>query len=90
MDYSDDKYKNWKPDDSGDIVCPLCERKYSRIAYKIHLAFDKKHLELIKKDHPDWQEQDGCCFPCINLYRAELKLPALTREECLPFLRITK
>lgn len=82
--------RGWKPDEPGDVVCPLCERKFSRLGYKLHLVFDKGQLLRIKKDHPSWTDEEGACFPCINLYRSEFKLPPLTREEMLPLVRLTK
>lgn len=82
--------KDWDPEEPGTVRCPLCERKFSKLLFNVHLVFEKKQLAEIKKSHPDWTETDGACFPCINEIRKEFKLPELTKEECAPLIRITK
>lgn len=88
--FENDAVNKWKPDAPGEIECPLCGRKFSRLSFKLHLAFEKKQLLEIKADHPEWQEEGGACFPCINHYRAQFRLPLLSYDEAQPLFSITK
>lgn len=63
------------------MTCPLCKEKHSAITFRLHLLFDKKQINRIRADHPGWQDKEGCCFLCANLYRQEFGLPPLSKEE---------
>ena len=53
-------------------ICSVCKQKIDGdvIEYKDHT--DKHIVDLIKHDHPDWEEKDGLCPKCYEYYRAEI------------------
>jgi hypothetical protein len=61
--------------------CPLCRESHSDLTFRLHILFDKKQIEQIRKDHPGWTDHEGSCFLCANIYRRMFGLPPLSREE---------
>jgi len=58
--------------------CLLCGQEYYHL-YRIHLAFEMDKVEDIKKQHPNWIDSEGRCFPCVNYFRSKFDLPTLSR-----------
>ena len=55
-----------------DFICPTCNK---RMPYdvKVIIPHTEEHIvEVIKKGHPHWVEQDGICKKCYNYYKQQL------------------
>ena len=69
-------------------LCSVCNQKVNgdMMVYREHT---ERHVaDLIKHDHPDWQEENGACSKCLEYYRAELKGTIFHDAPCA--LRIRK
>lgn len=53
--------------------CPTCgeELEDDLKIYIDHVEFEI--VELIKKDHPDWTDDNGTCPKCYEYYKKQLK-----------------
>jgi hypothetical protein len=49
--------------------CQICGRMVHEEHALVHVKADEYLIELIKKDHPQWQEKDKSCPKCIAYYR---------------------
>lgn len=53
--------------------CPMCGKKMNSdtVVYIDHV--EAEIAGLIKKDHPDWAEDNGTCPKCYEYYKKQLK-----------------
>lgn len=65
---------------SEEKTCPLCGQKFSR-TFKLHVAFEKKELDDLMKQHPDWTSASGFCLMCLNALREKFHLPVLSQQD---------
>ncbi len=49
--------------------CPLCKQEIEERMLDIHVRKERVVIDLIKKKHPEWVEEDGACPRCIEYYR---------------------
>lgn len=54
-------------------TCEICKRKIDDFASIAHVKAEEYLLELIRRDHPEWNEQKGMCPRCIEYYRRLVK-----------------
>ncbi len=54
----------------SEYVCPVCSRKFPLdvIQYLSHVK--SEIIEKIKKDRPDWKEEQGICPECKQHYES--------------------
>ncbi|MFH0732920.1 MAG: hypothetical protein V2A72_08430 [Candidatus Omnitrophota bacterium] len=55
-----------------DYVCPVCNERLARELPAIISHTEKHIVDLIKKDHPAWEEKDGTCRKCYEHYKKSL------------------
>lgn len=55
-----------------DYLCPVCNKNLLRELSVIIPHTEEHIMELIKKDHPDWIEDDGICRKCYEYYKKQL------------------
>jgi len=58
------------PKAKTDEVCPICGRRLPRAELVSGEAVRPSLVELIKKDHPDWDPSQTICSDDLNRYRA--------------------
>ena len=49
--------------------CQICGRMILEVHSLEHAKAEEYLLELIKKDHPQWNQKDLTCPECIEYYR---------------------
>lgn len=54
---------------NGVVTCPLCEQQVDEFKYDLHESVDRVVLDWIRRQHPDWVEEDGACPRCLEYYR---------------------
>ncbi|MFQ5743614.1 MAG: hypothetical protein ACE5HV_08495 [Acidobacteriota bacterium] len=52
------------------VTCPLCAQSVEELEYALHESVDRVVLDWIRRQHPDWVDEDGVCKRCVDLYRA--------------------
>lgn len=50
-------------------VCSICRRPIDEESALTHVKAEEYLLELIRKDHPQWKEEEGACLRCVEYYR---------------------
>ena len=53
--------------------CPLCGDEVPLAQYRSHVSGESHELQqyaldLIRRTHPDWIEDDGACAKCMEYY----------------------
>ncbi len=61
-------------------TCPLCGQKFNKL-FKLHVAFEKKELDELAKEHPDWAGAGGFCLMCLNHLRERFHLAPLSQQD---------
>lgn len=51
-------------------MCPICKKEQEENLINLCDAAYKSAMEMIKKRHPDWVEQDGACQKCVAYYES--------------------
>jgi len=51
------------------IACPLCKMEVPDQLYDLHRFADNLVIERMKRDFPEWSENDGVCQPCLERYK---------------------
>lgn len=52
--------------------CVVCGQVSSELP--VYVDHTEKHIiDLLKHDHPEWEEKDGMCKKCLDYYKAELQ-----------------
>ena len=54
------------------IICPLCNDTVDKLFYRFHIDDERRVLEQIKLNNPEWAEQDGICRRCVDYYHVEV------------------
>jgi serine protease AprX len=57
---------------SKKIICPLCNDAVDKLLYRFHIDDERKVLERIKTNNPQWAEHDGICTRCVDYYHVEV------------------
>ncbi|MDO8580331.1 MAG: hypothetical protein Q7S13_02505 [Candidatus Omnitrophota bacterium] len=52
--------------------CSVCQQKVNGDLIQLKDHTERHIAQLIKHDHPEWQEKDGVCAQCLEYYRAEI------------------
>lgn len=55
-----------------EFVCPTCGKTIPHDLPTIIAHTEQDIVEAIKKNHPDWIEQDGVCKKCCQYYKQQL------------------
>ena len=51
------------------IFCPVCKKMEDKDLVDLCKTAYDYIAEVIKKDHPEWQEKDGACPKCVEYYQ---------------------
>ncbi|MFH1202437.1 MAG: hypothetical protein V1674_06070 [Candidatus Omnitrophota bacterium] len=57
----------------GKYRCQICDREIDENVALAHVKAEEYLLGLIKKDHPQWKEDQKTCHRCIEYYRQLVK-----------------
>src|SRR3954464_1704485 len=57
---------------SEKIICPLCNDIVDKLLYRFHIDGERKVIEQIKINNPQWAEQDGICSRCVDYYHVQI------------------
>ena len=49
--------------------CQICGRMILEVHSLEHAKAEEYLLELIRKDHPEWNQKDLTCLECVKYYR---------------------
>ena len=52
----------------GTVRCPICGEDVPTEAVVLHSLAESYTIEQIRKDHPEWVEEDGACPKCLEFY----------------------
>jgi hypothetical protein len=55
------------------FVCPTCGKTMERELLVIIPHTESHIVDVIKRDHPNWVEQDGICKKCYAYYKGQLR-----------------
>jgi len=55
-----------------DFICPTCNKSMPRDLLVIIPHTEEHIIDVVKKSHPDWVEQDGLCKRCYEHYKNQL------------------
>ena len=53
----------------GKYVCQICAREIDESVALMHVKAEEYILDLIKRDHPEWNNGQGTCHECVDYYR---------------------
>ncbi len=53
--------------------CSVCGKTVSADLSKFVQHTERHIVDLIKKQHPDWVEDNGVCRKCMDYYRKQMK-----------------
>jgi serine protease AprX len=62
------------------IICPLCNDPVDKLLYRYHIDGERRVIERIKRQNPEWSEKDGACSRCLDYYHTEVVM----RQRMLP------
>ncbi len=54
-------------------TCPACGKELPRELMSFLDHTERHIVEIIKRDHPDWAEDDGICKKCYDYYKKSLR-----------------
>ena len=57
----------------GKHKCQICEREIDDVVGLAHIKAEEYLIELIRRDHPEWNKEKGTCGLCIEYYRELIK-----------------
>jgi len=57
----------------GKYHCQLCDREIDEKVALTHIKSEEYIINLIKKDHPDWDKDKKTCHACAEYYRRLIK-----------------
>jgi ribosomal protein L34E len=58
---------------SKKYKCHICERDIDESVAISHVKAEEYLINLIKKDHPQWQKDNDICQECLEYYRKLVK-----------------
>lgn len=54
--------------------CKICDRDIDEFVSIAHIRAEEYLIELIKRDHPEWDDDgDKACHKCVEYYRKLVK-----------------
>jgi DNA-directed RNA polymerase subunit RPC12/RpoP len=53
--------------------CSICDRDIDDFVSIAHIKAEEYLLALIRRDHPEWKDEDIACHKCIEYYRKLIK-----------------
>jgi len=53
--------------------CQICNREINEKIGLMHVKAEEYIIELIKKDHPEWDHSKNTCKKCVEYYRKLIK-----------------
>ncbi len=53
--------------------CQICGRKIDDSVGLAHIKAEEYFIELIRKEHPEWDKNKGTCDLCLEYYRELIK-----------------
>lgn len=53
----------------GKYRCQICDREIDDFASLAHIKAEEYIIDLIRRDHPEWKEDDKTCHKCAEYYR---------------------
>lgn len=53
--------------------CQICDRDIDDYVSIAHIKAEEYLIELIRKDHPEWNNDSKVCKKCIEYYRKLVK-----------------
>ena len=56
-----------------DFVCPTCDQKMPYDVKMIVPHTEEHIIEVIKKKHPNWVEENGICGKCYAYYKKQMR-----------------
>ena len=56
-----------------DYTCQICDRAIDEATALTHIKAEEYLLELIRKDHPEWKENEKTCHKCVEYYKELIK-----------------
>ncbi len=62
-----------KPASPGKYRCQICKREIDENIALTHVKSEEYIINLIKKDHPDWDKDRKTCHKCADYYRKLVK-----------------
>lgn len=60
--------------------CPTCGKLLDPATDFFHGRLERQIVELIRKDHPDWEVKEGVCVRCVEEYRSILESRDIRRD----------
>lgn len=72
----------------NQVICPLCNDKVDRLLYRYHIDAEKRVVEEIKKQNPDWSVNDGICSRCVDYYHTEIVMQQRILPEIGPYFPV--
>lgn len=58
-----------KKTEASQYECQICGRLIHAEHALMHAKAEEYLMNLIKKDHPQWQDKDPTCKECVEYYR---------------------
>lgn len=56
-----------------NYTCQICDRAIDEATALTHIKAEEYLLDLIRKDHPEWKEDNKTCPKCVEYYRELIK-----------------
>ena len=53
--------------------CQVCDRDIDEFASLAHIKAEEYLIDLIRKDHPEWDEKGKTCHKCVDYYKKLVK-----------------
>ena len=53
--------------------CQICNREIDDFASLTHIKAEEYLINLIKRDHPEWDHDEKTCHKCVEYYRKLVK-----------------
>jgi len=53
--------------------CQICDRDIDESVAMMHIKAEEYIINLIKKDHPQWNKDKSLCKECLDYYRRLIK-----------------
>lgn len=61
------------PTTPGKYICQICDREIDERVALTHIKSEEYLINLIRKDHPDWDKDKKTCHNCVEYYRRLIK-----------------
>jgi len=53
--------------------CRICDRDIDDFVSIAHIKTEEYLIELIMRDHPEWEKDNKICHQCVDYYRKLVK-----------------